>query len=500
MNPYQVSYSPEKNSDRKWTSSSARIKISVQGFIWLACLFFVLTIVVFWFEFLTTSTAVLSLIISWWISDGIWKRLVASHQGLGWIARLTGDARDHTLHAAALNSGGRFDRARLAAERAIKIDSTDDWGFGVRAYSNIYAGDHQSAIDDLNVALELAPDQVWHWANKGCAEFYSQRFDDSLDSYRKAYELQPDDESYQASYANLLLHVEQYDQAREQFESLLGRNVMSVDYYRGLFHSLYQLNRIEDCLPWIDAMPQSIRTREEFAETFVFVLLHSGNERAFELANRWRQQGVCGPTISHALMTAAILRHDYDEAMSWIGSMELSPSNEHSLRGALLDQAGKMNCAMDHYELALSLEMTDQERGYAYSCRGYTMSRIGRFADAIEDWQSSIKLDPNLAITLLLMAWVRATCRDEKFRDGPLAIELANQAIKKSLTRDARWYGVLAAGHAEAGNFEAAIDTQRRVGDRKVMQQHRLSESPMQSYRGGRPLRDLGPVSRENGS
>ena len=55
------------------------------------------------------------------------------------------------------------------------------------------------------------------------------------------------------------------------------------------------------------------------------------------------------------------------------------------------------------------------------------------------------------------LAWLLATCPDAKIRDGKKAIELANQACELSEWKDGVSRGHLAAAHAEAGDFDAAV-------------------------------------------
>ena len=56
-------------------------------------------------------------------------------------------------------------------------------------------------------------------------------------------------------------------------------------------------------------------------------------------------------------------------------------------------------------------------------------------------------------------AWMLATCRIDKLRNGKRAIELATQAIAE-LGPTASYVGTLAAAYAEVGDFEKAVELQ----------------------------------------
>jgi hypothetical protein len=59
------------------------------------------------------------------------------------------------------------------------------------------------------------------------------------------------------------------------------------------------------------------------------------------------------------------------------------------------------------------------------------------------------------------LAWLLATCSDASFRNGAKAIQLARQADQLSGAGNALVLRTLAAGYAEAGQFEKAIESGR---------------------------------------
>jgi len=60
-------------------------------------------------------------------------------------------------------------------------------------------------------------------------------------------------------------------------------------------------------------------------------------------------------------------------------------------------------------------------------------------------------------------AWLLATCPDSRYRDGELAIEFAERALAVDELPDWRYVETLAAAYATAGDFDYAVQQQRRA-------------------------------------
>ena len=91
-----------------------------------------------------------------------------------------------------------------------------------------------------------------------------------------------------------------------------------------------------------------------------------------------------------------------------------------------------------------------------YGLRANAYSRLGRKSDALNDFQSAIKLSKTDPVCRAGAAWVYATASDAQVRNGANAVALATEAAKLTQWKDDTVLDVLAAGYAEAGDFSAA--------------------------------------------
>jgi tetratricopeptide (TPR) repeat protein len=91
-----------------------------------------------------------------------------------------------------------------------------------------------------------------------------------------------------------------------------------------------------------------------------------------------------------------------------------------------------------------------------YTLRANAYSRLGRKSDALNDFQSAIKLSKTDPFCRAGAAWLYATTADAQVRNGANAVALATEAAKLTQWKDDTVLDVLAAGYAEAGDFGSA--------------------------------------------
>jgi tetratricopeptide (TPR) repeat protein len=113
----------------------------------------------------------------------------------------------------------------------------------------------------------------------------------------------------------------------------------------------------------------------------------------------------------------------------------------------------------------------DPEDSVEYLNRGIWHHWNGSFDKALTDFDTSILINPTIAYAFCARADLRATCPDETFRDGQLALYDARTALELAeeagqLIGDWRhrlYLQVLAAAHAENDEFDEAIVVQTRA-------------------------------------
>ncbi len=126
--------------------------------------------------------------------------------------------------------------------------------------------------------------------------------------------------------------------------------------------------------------------------------------------------------------------------------------------------------------------------GVQQSCRHPTDE--SDIVSALNDLEKAIQVEPQDASAHCNRAWIWATARDDKYRDGKRAVESANKACELTGSTNPKILAVLAAAHAEAGDFKAAVKWQAQAIELAGDDESLDLSSRLELYKSGKPYRD----------
>lgn len=176
---------------------------------------------------------------------------------------------------------------------------------------------------------------------------------------------------------------------------------------------------------------------------------------------RFRQLLTRTPRDFNLLLVNARLLRDQEKWDAALGlydrAASVSPQDKRALqqRGYLHYLRSDYKLADRDYSRALKIDAKDV---LSYTNRGLNRQALGLTEQALRDYDRAMQLSDRNALAMNNAAWLRATCTDDKLRDGKLALGLALGACELTDFANFDFLDTLAAAHAESGQFDKALE------------------------------------------
>ncbi len=128
---------------------------------------------------------------------------------------------------------------------------------------------------------------------------------------------------------------------------------------------------------------------------------------------------------------------------------------------------------------------------------GTLLIRAGDTSAAIQQWETSLRINPNDGNALNNLAWILATYPTDSVRDGKRAVELAKKAVALPGGQLPVVLRTLAAAYAENGDFANAINTAQHAAELATAQGNNLLVETLRHeaelYQAHAPYRETPP-------
>jgi len=372
----------------------------------------------------------------------------------------------------------------------IARDATDAAAFADRGKARHMLGELDSAVDDLNEALQITQKfEAVVYERRADVRMSQGKYDLAIADYDASLARNPDAEVYN-SRGNAWHGFGDKERAIVDYDTALGIDPDLAEAYQNRGLAWQYLGKYEKAIADYD---KAIELNPNLPEPY------------YNRANTWADLKEHEKAIADFDRTIELFPHadvyhgrgfayenlrKYDEAIAdYDAALRLKPgvARAHFDRGRAWLTKRDFEKAIADLNEAIRL---DPECELAHFHRAFAWQALGQDAKSLDDLNEAIRLDPTDSFAFNQRGWLRATSLDDAVRDGSLAIADATKACEMTEWKHAGNLDTLAAAYAEANDFPQALLWQQKAIDLSEDDEDKQEyHSHLDLYQSSKPLR-----------
>jgi tetratricopeptide (TPR) repeat protein len=395
---------------------------------------------------------------------------------------------------------GDTEKAKKAVGKAIKLLGEDPRQLSTAYFvQGIMSEDVSERETSFEKAIELNPQNIDAWRARAFLNVQREKIDKAIEDFTKILEIDPNDVVSHQAMAEIFGQQKKFDEALAHLDKVIaagGQSPLTYVLKAQILNEKKEKRAAIDCLT--DALKLNARN-----ERILLMLAQLRIEvEDYELA------------LNDLNLVLELTPSETDKASAYFWRSVLAAQQkryadairdiQHLIDADPENPAWRLQLA--HYyvgdqrpskAIAVLTEVVERnpENSAAYRARGDALLNIGRHADAIADYETSLQIEANDSHVLNNLAWVLATSTEDKIRNGKRAIELATKACELTEFKAAHILSTLAAAHAESGDIAEAIKWSQKAVDLDADMKQLTEE--LKSYQEGKPWREMLKVTEK---
>ena len=389
--------------------------------------------------------------------------------------------------------GGDREKALQSANRAVKL-LADDRAELTAAYL-LRAGlqsDAEARLADLNAAVEAEIDGNSALQARAMFHVGQGNADQAQADFQELVKREPDEPEHRFAFAMALVTLRKFPEALREFDTIAKANPelsaphkMRAQVLRATGDLKAAANALDRALQIDQQDMESLLLRSEvFEELGDFDRARADVEQILQ-----QQPGMPEAILQRASIFSA--QKKYDLALADLGTLLKQNPKNTQLRVQIAQLYLAGGWPRKAADIASAVIKDEPGNWLAYRGRADAYLAIGKHAEAIADFESAARIAPDNSGILNNFAWVLATSPNEKLRNAPRSIEMAMKACQLTDFKESHILSTLAAGYAEAGDFDSAIKWSTKSVELSEGEARENLKQELESYQKKKPWREM---------
>lgn len=285
-------------------------------------------------------------------------------------------------------------------------------------------GKFESAIKNLSKSIKLNPKYTIPYKRRASIYKKIGKYDESLKDLDVVIKLNPYSLESFIKRGNIYLDKGEFNSAIDNFQSARKIDPEYADAYWGMGLAQYYKGEFDQAI-------------SEYYEAIKLDPKKKNGKIYCNLAAAW------------------VGKKKYKEAIAeYTTAIDLDPilGDAYIGRGTTYSYIEEFDRAIKDYSKVIEL---NPQNANAFYLRGEIWRTKQEYEKAISDFNKVREIDPDHYLMYNSLAWIMATCPNEKFRNGDEALKFARKAVEI----ESNWFTLdtLASAYAEVGQFDKAI-------------------------------------------
>lgn len=315
-------------------------------------------------------------------------------------------------------------------------------------------------IETIENNIELMPDKALSYSYLANLYYVEDMLDEAITNYSKSLQFEPDSASTHGNLGHALFRQGNFEEAIKHYKEMLRIKPYLADVHNDLGRARAHQGNLEEA---VKHYTEALRIRPDFAEAHSYLgCALAQQDKPDEAITHFGEALRIRPDFADAhndLGSALAQQGNADEAIKhYTEALRIEPNFfiAHDNLGILLALQGKYDGAIRHYTKALRIKPDFASTHYNLA---RTLVEVDKITEATTHFKETLRLRPDWVAPMNNLAWLLATHKNPKFRDGDEAVQLAEQACKLTNYKQPELLGTLAAAYAAAGRFPEAVAT-----------------------------------------